>query len=343
MRTSKHVRSLVDAEALHSSELGRVTQLTAANFPILRRLSMKRVVLKPSAVREPHWHANANELTYCLAGSLLVTIVDNKDVVSTFIVEAGQMFFAKSGSLHCFENLGRTDAEMIVAFSAETPSDFSLHATFGAMSDAVLGNTFNLPMAAFETMRRDTSAPYIIEGHAHPVPATARFANPHKFDIQAQTPPIDHPYGTARVARAQVWPVLENISMYAIEVGDDGMREVHWHPETAEMGYVHEGRARMTVLDPDGTTDTYLLEPGDAYFIPRAYPHQIEVLDEKIQFLIFFDQPTPGDIGLKLAGSALSRSVLASTFGMLEEALPNFPLIAADPLIVAKVNPTDPV
>ena len=340
---SKHVRSLVGATVLHASDYGSVTQLTVDDFPLLNRLSIKRVLLAPRGLREPHWHANAHELTYCLAGSLLVTIVDNKDGVSSFTLDPGQMFFARSGSLHCFENVGATEAELIVAFSHEKPSDFSLHATFGAMTDAVLGNTFGLKAEAFAGVKRDTSAPYIVPGHGHPVPASARFADPHRFDIQAQIPPIDHPFGNARVARVQFWPLLDQIAMYSIEVAGDGMREVHWHPETAEMGYVHKGRARMTVLDPDGSTDTYLLGPGDAYFIPRAYPHQIEVLDEEIHFLIFFDQPTPGDIGLKLVGSAISRPVLAATFGLAEADLPAFPPITGDPLIVSRVNPVDPV
>jgi oxalate decarboxylase len=43
----------------------------------------------------------------------------------------------------------------------------------------------------------------------------------------------------------------------------------HWHPITAEMGYVHEGSGRMTVMEPDGTFDTWYLEEGDVYFIRR--------------------------------------------------------------------------
>jgi oxalate decarboxylase len=59
------------------------------------------------------------------------------------------------------------------------------------------------------------------------------------------------------------------------------------------MGYIARSHARMTILNPDGTWDTYLLSPGDVYFVPRAYPHQIEVIGaEETHFLIFFDQPT---------------------------------------------------
>lgn len=117
--------------------------------------------------------------------------------------------------------------------------------------------------------------------------------------------------GNARFARDQYWPALKDLSMYSLRVKEDGMREPHWHPVTAEMGYVQEGSARMTVMDPDGTVDTWYLKKGDVYFIPRAYPHHIEVVDAPDwHFLIFFDQPFPADIGYRASASAYSREVL---------------------------------
>ena len=130
--------------------------------------------------------------------------------------------------------------------------------------------------------------------------------------------------------------------MYSLRIRGDGMREPHWHPITAEMGYVQRGSARMTVMDPDGTLDTWYLEQGDVYFIPRAYPHHIEVVDSPdMHFLIFFDQPTPGDIGYRASISAYSREVLAATFNVHIDDLPNFPFTNADPLIVTRNNPVD--
>lgn len=341
-RASRHVRSLLTAPVVHDSDLGRIRRLNGDDFPLLKGLSIKRLQLAPGAIREPHWHVNANELGYCVAGELLLTVVDNGNVVSRFTVASGQMFFVDNGSLHAIENVGDMDAELIIAFSHERPEDFSFHASMGAMTDAVLGNTYDRPASVFAQRDHDLGSPYLIRrpGPTY-VPRDAAFANPHRFDIEAESPPIDFPYGQARVSRTQFWPVLKNISMYSIKVPDDGMREPHWHPTTAEMGYVAEGRARMSILDPDGSLDTYLLQAGDVYFIPRAYPHQIEVLSERIHFLIFFDQPTPGDIGYRLAASALLPDTLAATLGRTEA--PDIPLTTVDPLIVRRINPLDPV
>jgi oxalate decarboxylase len=81
---------------------------------------------------------------------------------------------------------------------------------------------------------------------------------------------------------------------------------------------------------------------GDVYFIPRAYPHHIEVVDAPdLHFAIFFDQPTLGDIGYRASASAYSREVLAASFNVHIDDLPNFPFTASDPLLVTRNNPLD--
>ena len=270
MAPSPHVRSLSSAEAQHKSELGSIRRLTKDTFPILERISIKRLVIEPGALREPHWHADADELTYCLAGDVLVSILDNADVFGTFTIGAGEMFHVQSGSLHHIENIGDSAAELIVVFSNPSPEDFSLHGSFGAMSDAVLGNTYGLPASDLARLRRDTSSPDLVRGVGTPVvPDSAGFADPHKFSVEAQQPALAYPFGNARLARVQSWPALRHLSMYSLRIATSGMREPHWHPDTAELGYVDKGKARMSILDPDGSVDTYYLEAGDVYFRQR--------------------------------------------------------------------------
>jgi oxalate decarboxylase len=283
---------------------------------------------------------------YVLEGRILANILDSGSEFSEFTVEKGQMFHIESGSLHYLENLSDTEkAVIIICFRHERPKDFSLHGSFGAMSNAVLGNTYGLKSAEFEGMKRDTTTKYIVKrkGSAQ-VPRSAHFENPHKFDIEKMSPPVTIDVGSARTARSQFWPALKNMAMYSLTVEEDGMREPHWHPKTGELGFVHKGRARMSVMDPDGSVDTYTLKAGDMYFVPAAYPHQIEVIgDEQIHFLIFFDQPMPYDVGYKASATAISREVMAATFGLDEDALPDFPQTVKDPLIVGRVNSLDPV
>ncbi|MFD6199191.1 cupin domain-containing protein [Mycobacteriaceae bacterium NPDC060252] len=342
-RTTHHAVSLLEGDIVEENDQGSIRRITADNFPILRGMSLKRLVINPGAMRTPHWHANANELTYCVSGTSLVSVLDTGSRFSTFTIGAGEMFHIDSGSLHHIENIGEDAAEFIIAFRHERPEDFGLGAAFGAMTDAVLGNTYDLDAADFAKLRRSTADHALAARTGDPVvPATAHHGDPHKFAIEAQQPPISIAVGSARLARVQYWPALKDLSMYSLRIKEDGMREPHWHPGTAELGYVQKGSARMTVMDPDGTLDTWYLKTGDAYFIPRAYPHHIEVIDcDQWHFTIFFDQPTPGDIGYRASISAYSREVLAATFNTHIEDLPNFPFTSADPLIVSRNNPVD--
>ena len=342
---SRHVASLIGQPPLFESGLGSVTQLNAHSFPVLDRLSIKRLLLEPGSIREPHWHANASELTYCVSGHLMVGMLGDLNAFSSFTIGPGQMFHAPSGSIHHIENIGDETAELIVAFRHERPEDFSFRAALGAMSDAVLGNTFGLPASAFEPVSLDTKTAYLLKRDGPPgEPPLSGDDHPLRFDLEAQEAPIDSAAGSARVARVDAWPALTDISMYSLRITTEGMREPHWHPETAEMGYVHRGRARMTVQEPGGSTDTYELVPGDVYFIPRAYPHHIEDIgDDEFHFLVFFDQPTPADIGFRASASAFSPEVMAATLGVPVDRLPKLPDTPEDPLIVDRINPVDPV
>ncbi|KZS76873.1 cupin [Mycobacterium kansasii] len=340
-QTSTHVASLIDGDIVEESDLGSIQRLTADTFPILKGLSIKRLLINPGAMRTPHWHANTNELTYCVSGTALVSVLDTGSQFASFVVHAGDMFHIDSGSLHHIENIGADVCEFVVAFRNERPEDFGLGAAFGAMTDAVLGNTYDLPASDFAAMRRSTTDRALAARPGAPdVPDTAYFTDPHKFSVDAMTPPVSLAVGSARTARLQYWPALKDLSMYSLRIREDGMREPHWHPITAEMGYVNRGSARMTVMSPGGKLDTWYLRQGDVYFIPRAYPHHIEVVDApEMHFCIFFDQPTPGDIGYRTSVSAYSREVLAATFNTHLEDLPDFPFTGAAPLLVNRLNP----
>ena len=341
---SPHKASLIAGEQVFENEFGSITQLTSASLPILSGISIKRIVLAPGGIREPQWNVNANQIAYVVRGTVLVSMLGNGDEFSTFVVTVGQMYHVESGAVYHIENIGEDEAEIIAGLRSDRPAHFSLRNGFNAMTNAVLGNTYGLPSSAFEVFDRENASQIVLREGAAKVPDSAGFPNAHLFNVEGQVAPLSYDYGYAKFARKQYWAALEDLSMYSLGVGGTGMREPHWHPITGEMGYVQRGHARMTVLNPDGALDTYELNPGDTYFIPRAYPHHIEALgDEGIHFLIFFDQPTPGDIGYRATASAFSREVLAASFEVPEKDLPPFPYTPIDPLIVDRVNPRDPV
>src|SRR6478609_1957251 len=209
-----HATSLSNGELVEENDLGSIRRVTADSFPILSGMSIKRIVINPGAMRTPHWHADCNELTYCVSGTSLVSVLDTDSKFSSFTVSAGEMFHIDSGSLHHIENIGEEPAEFIISFRHERPEDFGLGAAFGAMTDAVLGNTYDLDAADFAKIRRDTVDRKLAGRVGDAViPSTAGYGDPHKFAVDAMSPPVGIAVGSARTARAQYWPALKDLSM----------------------------------------------------------------------------------------------------------------------------------
>jgi oxalate decarboxylase len=326
-----------------SNECGARTSASKENFPILKGISAYRLVINEGCFREPHWHANADELAYCTVGEALVTIFASGNVHAQFTITAGEMFFVPSGSLHAIENTGAGQSEFVITFSHEMPEDFGLSGFAGCLTPAVLGNTWGLPSAEVQGVTR--SAQSIEFGRLRApsqITESDGFVSPFKFSIESRPPLLANEDGSAIVARRDTWPALKAQAMYSVRLHGVGMREPHWHPETAELGYVKQGHARMTVQSPGGAAETYELQQGDVYFIPRAYPHHIENLtDGEMHFLIFFDTPDVQDIGFTGAIPAFPNGMVGPTLGLTEAQVERIPRRPADLLLVGKSNPLD--
>lgn len=324
-----------------SNDCGVKTAINKSNFPILNGMAIYTLTINPGCFREPHWHANADELGYCVKGKTLVTIFATGNQHSQFTISAGEMFFVPSGSFHSIENIGDGAAEFVITFSHEMPEDFGLSGFSGCLDATVLGNTWGLPVAEIAGVTR---SPIDIQlGRAQgaaTIPESAGFPSPYKFACESHAPLVSAPVGSAIVARRDTWPALKHQAMYSLRIQGIGMREPHWHPETAELGYVLEGRARMTIQQPGGAFETYELEPGDVYFIPHAWPHHIENLgDTPIHFLVFFDSPDVLDIGYTGGIPAFGKRITGPSLGLSAEQVARIPKLPSDSLLVAKVNP----
>jgi oxalate decarboxylase len=341
---SEHVFQLGAAAPDLANECGTRTHATATEFPILAGMSIARLTIEAGCFREPHWHANANELGYCAAGELLVRVFADGNRHSVFTISAGQMFFVPSGALHSLENVGSGRAEAIIAFSAAQPQDFGLSGSVGMLTPSVIGNAWGIDAEALSAMTQSSTDIFAARAEGAPeIPAEASFDNDLKLDLEALGDRVDNGYGTLKTARADTWPALDGMAMYSLRIAGTGMREPHWHPVTSELGYVMSGRARMTVLSADRSVDTYELAAGDAYFVPPAFPHHIEnIADEETHFLVFFDQADVPDIGYTGSAGSLPRRILAPTLGMSADRLPELPSMPSDLLIVDKRNPVDP-
>jgi len=124
-------------------------------FPIVTGLqaAMFLVVLKPGGIREPHWHPNAWEFDYCIAGRARMSVVAPNNAWQAFEVAAGQVVFVPRGYFHYFENIGSDDLRFLVVFNdstSESDDDIGISVSLGGMPNSVLAATFGVPVSVFD-------------------------------------------------------------------------------------------------------------------------------------------------------------------------------------------------
>ena len=94
----------------------------------------------------------------------------------------------------------------------------------------------------------------------------------------------------AREATVKQLPISKGIAGVSMRLEPGGSRELHWHATAAEWAYVHEGRVRTTVIDPEGNFEINDFGPGDIWYFPRGHGHSLQGLGPgTAHFVLIFD------------------------------------------------------
>jgi oxalate decarboxylase len=105
-------------------------------------------------------------------------------------------------------------------------------------------------------------------------------------------------------------------------------RELHWHTAN-EWAYMIHGKARVTVMNPDGTIFIGDVEQGDLWFFPAGFPHSIQGLGpDGCEFLLVFDEGLFSEYQTFLISDWIAHtppSVLSKNFKLAESQLANLP------------------
>lgn len=309
------------------------------NFPLLKGMALYLLRLDNGGVREPHWHPNAAELSYCLSGSALMTIFSPGAGHDTFTVSEGEIVYVPKGYLHHIENINHEETKFAIAFNHEMPEDIGISGSTGSMSDSTLGATFGLESEYFGKFKKSNRDLIITSQSESKVTASTyqKVHNYHKFNLKAFPPTVQSKGGTVSLGNANNFGILNGLACYLLTLKPKGIREPHWHPNAAELDYVISGRARMTIFSPGDKVDTFEVGPNEIVFIPPAYFHYIENVNsnEEMRFAVFFNHERPEDIGISGAFGAYSNEVLGSIFGLESKFLDSLPKYQEDLFVVA--------
>jgi oxalate decarboxylase len=106
---------------------GEVRIVDSRNFPASKTVAAGLVRLKPGAIREMHWHPNASEWQFWLAGEGRMTIVMPEGRARTVDFRANDVGYVPAVAGHYIENTGTTDVVFLEMFKASRFEDVSLN------------------------------------------------------------------------------------------------------------------------------------------------------------------------------------------------------------------------
>jgi oxalate decarboxylase len=283
---------------------GWAREVTVRELPIATTLAGVNMALDPGAVRELHWHRQA-EWAYMLSWRARITAlaVDGRSFVDD--VGVGDVWFFPAGVPHSIQGL-EEGCEFLLVFD---DGGFSEDATF-LISDWLAHTPREVTAKNFGVSEHQLHGlpdreRYIFESCVPPVPIAERPVGPAgpadgAFSFRLlECEPIRAPGGSVRIADSTNFPAATTIAAALVDVEPGGLRELHWHPNGAEWQYYVAGSARMGVFAAEGRARTFDYSAGDVGYVPFAMGHYVENTgDEPLRFLELFRSDRFADVSL---------------------------------------------
>ena len=106
---------------------GEVRIVDSHNFPASKSIAAALVTLKPGAIRELHWHPNASEWQFYLAGKGRMTVFMPPRGLARWTSMPMMLAYVPPVAGHYIENTGNTDLVFLEMFKADQYLDFSMN------------------------------------------------------------------------------------------------------------------------------------------------------------------------------------------------------------------------
>jgi oxalate decarboxylase len=143
--TSKH-RYPLHAQQPKRIPGGGTQYIVSVNeFPISTTMAGSIIDLQPGALRELHWHPNADEWQYYISGTAEMTVflAEGKSVTEQF--NAGDVGYAPMGAGHFIKNTGTEVCRILIGFNNGNYEAIDLSEWLSSNPDDVLITNFGIP------------------------------------------------------------------------------------------------------------------------------------------------------------------------------------------------------
>jgi oxalate decarboxylase len=129
---------------------GREWRVDAGRFPISKTITGVVLDLDPGALRELHWHPNADEWQYVIDGEVSVTLFGSHGRFRVETLEAGDVGYIPQGYGHSIENIGDKPSRVLIGLNSGTYESIDLSQWFAGNPADVLATNFGQPAELFQ-------------------------------------------------------------------------------------------------------------------------------------------------------------------------------------------------
>jgi oxalate decarboxylase len=123
---------------------GEVRITDSRNFTVSKTIAAARLDIEPGAMRELHWHPNADEWQYYLSGQGRMTVFASGGKARTFDYQAGDVGYVPFAMGHYIENTGDEPLVVLEIFRSDHFADVSLAQWMGVLPSELVQAHLNL-------------------------------------------------------------------------------------------------------------------------------------------------------------------------------------------------------
>lgn len=188
--TFKH--ELINVKPIESAG-GSIKILEHSNFPACTTTSAALVEVEPGAMREIHWHPNADELQYYIQGKARMTVFKPGPKARTFNFQAGDVGYVPVGDFHYVQNIGTEKLVFLEIFKSDHFADISLAQWVAMTPKEVVKSVLNLSDEFLDKIKKENNPIVKYPGYEFPpannTPQNAQYFK--NFDYKIKNPPCN--------------------------------------------------------------------------------------------------------------------------------------------------------
>jgi oxalate decarboxylase len=129
---------------------GEIRIVDSHNFPAAKSIASALVTIKPGGMRELHWHPNASEWQFYLAGKGRMTVFMPPTNARTMDFNANDVGFIPAVAGHYIENTGNTDLVFLEMFRSDQYVDISMNNWIRHLPPEMVTSHLNIGEATIE-------------------------------------------------------------------------------------------------------------------------------------------------------------------------------------------------